>query len=60
LVKTWEMGNMMEIEGRKYPMRMKIIDEVKKGSYTEIVTSELSFGVELEDEVFSLRWLERK
>ena len=37
----------------------QINDALREGSSTVIVTSELKYGVELEDEVFSLRWLER-
>ena len=41
------------------PMRTEITDALRPGSSTVIVTSELKFGIELEDEVFSKRWLER-
>ncbi len=60
LVKTWEMSEVQEFEnGRRFPMKMRIIDKLKEGSYTEIHTTELDFKVELTDEVFSMRWLER-
>lgn len=60
MVKTWVMKDVKEFEGgRLYPMTMRIEDTLKKGSYTEIRTTELAFGVELEGETFSMRWLER-
>ncbi|MFT6145530.1 MAG: outer membrane lipoprotein-sorting protein [Myxococcota bacterium] len=60
MVKTWDMTDVRPLEdGRQYPFRMRIEDKLKEGSYTEIVTTELEMGVALEEEVFSLRWLER-
>ena len=59
LVKTWIMSDVKEIDGRRYPMTMRIEDKLKEGTYTEIKTTDLSFGVSLPDEVFSRRWLER-
>jgi len=59
LVKTWGMTDVQEIAGKQYPMTMRIEDKLKAGTYTEIKTSELKFGVEVPEEVFSLRWLER-
>jgi len=59
LVKTWEMSDVRQIDGRSYPMAMRIEDKLKNGTYTEIKTTELEFGVDLPTEVFSLRWLER-
>jgi outer membrane lipoprotein-sorting protein len=59
LVKTWEMSDVKEIDGRMYPMKMRIEDKLKDGTYTEIVTTELKFGVDVPGEVFSVRWLER-
>ena len=41
------------------PMLMVIADELKEGSATTIITESLSFDVQLEEEVFSRRWLER-
>lgn len=59
LLKTWEMSDVQEIAGRRFPMRMVIEDQVKKGSRTTLALSDVQFGVALEDEVFSQRWLER-
>jgi outer membrane lipoprotein-sorting protein len=59
LVKSWEMSDVQETDGHKYPMKMRIEDKLKAGSFTEIHTTELSFEVDLPDEVFSMRWIER-
>lgn len=59
LLKTWEMSDVKEMEGRHVPMKMTIADQVKKGSTTTVEMSDVAFGVALEDEVFSQRWLER-
>src|SRR5690606_15980732 len=60
LVKTWTMSDVRPLpDGRQYPFRMRIEDKLKTGTYTEIVTSDLQLGIPLEDEVFSMRWLER-
>jgi outer membrane lipoprotein-sorting protein len=61
LLKTWTMSDPKEYEGgRIYPSRMVVQDQVKKDSVTRIEFKELKFGLSLEKEVFSLRWLERK
>ena len=61
LLKTWTMGAVENFEGgRQFPTRMVIEDHVKKGTATRIEFDELRFGVDLEQEVFSLRWLERR
>ena len=59
LLKTWTMGDVQDIGGQMTPMRMEIKDNLRAGSSTVIVTSELKYGIDLEDEVFSKRWLER-
>lgn len=60
LLKTWTMSGVKELAGgRKFPTRMEITDAVKRESVTKLEFKELEFGVELEAEVFALRWLER-
>ncbi|MEZ4316911.1 MAG: outer membrane lipoprotein-sorting protein [Myxococcota bacterium] len=59
LLKTWEMADVKQVDGRHVPMKMVIADQVKKGSTTTVEMSEVAFGVPLEEEVFSQRWLER-
>jgi outer membrane lipoprotein-sorting protein len=60
LLKTWTMSDVREAQGRRFPMRMTIQDMVRKESVTRIEFKELRFGVALEKETFSLRWLERR
>ncbi len=61
LLKTWTMSDVKEYEGgRRFPGKMTIRDHVKKDSVTRIEFKEIRFGVELEKETFSLRWLERR
>ncbi len=60
LLKTWLMTNVERIDERNVPMRMEISDKVREGSKTILETRDVSFGIELQDEIFSLRWLERR
>lgn len=59
LLKTWEMSGITPIGDRKVPSRMVIRDQVKKGSTTTLELTDIQFGVALEEEIFSQRWLER-
>ncbi len=60
LLKVWTMTEVREIAGRQVPMLMEIEDKLKQGSRTVLRIEDLQFGVDLEDEVFSQRWLERR
>lgn len=60
LLKTWTMSGLQKVDGRWIASHMVIADQLRQGSRTELTTSDVHFGVALEDEVFSLRWLERK
>lgn len=59
-LKTWTMGDVRRIGERWVPMHMEVTDALRQGSKTVIQLDEVKFGVELEGEVFSRRWLERK
>ncbi len=59
-LKTWTMSDIRTVEGRQVAFRMEIADELKPGSKTVLVTESVSFGVPLEDEVFTKNWLERR
>jgi outer membrane lipoprotein-sorting protein len=59
-LKTWSMGSVKTFDGRQIPMHMEITDHLRAGSRTVIDIKELKMGVELKDEIFSMRWLERK
>lgn len=61
LLKTWEMSDIRTYDGgRQFPSTMTITDEVQQGSKTTLQMDEIRFGVDLEAEVFSQRWLERR
>jgi outer membrane lipoprotein-sorting protein len=59
LVKSWTMGSVQTIEGRQWPTRMVIEDKLQQGSKTELTFQDMDFSVELQEEIFSTRWLER-
>lgn len=59
-LKTWTMSDVKDFDGRKFPTRMVITDHLKKDSSTTLEFSDMKFGVDLESEVFSMRWLERR
>ena len=61
LVKRWQMTDVRQLEdGRYYPFSMTIQDTLREGTSTTITTTALDLDVALEDEVFSMRWLERR
>jgi outer membrane lipoprotein-sorting protein len=61
LLKTWTMTDVKDFEGgRRFPTKMVITDALREGSMTTIELLDMTFGVELDDEVFSRRWLERR
>ena len=60
LLKTWTMSDVKDYpNGRKFPSKMTITDNVKKESSTRIEFKEITFGIDFPREVLSLRWLER-
>ena len=59
LLKTWMMSDVKVIDGKNVPMKMVLSDALKEGSSTTIVTEEISFDIEIEEQIFSRRWLER-
>lgn len=61
LMKTWEMRDPTTFpNGRQFPMKMVIVDRLKEGTSTVIQLEDVVFGLELSEEVFTMRWLERK
>jgi len=61
LLKTWTMTDVKEYDGgRRFPGTMEIRDHVKKDTITRLEFSDLTFGVELPKDRFTLRWLERR
>lgn len=60
LLKTWTMHDIQKFpDGRAYPTRMEIADNLQTGTHTTLKFSQLVFGVKVPDEVFTTRWLER-
>lgn len=60
LLKTWTMHDIQVFpDGRAYPMRMEIVDNLQTGTKTTILMENLVFGVKVPEEVFTTRWLER-
>ncbi len=59
-MKTWTMSDIREVEGHQVAFQMTISDELKPGSATTMTIESVTFGVALEEEVFSRRWLERR
>lgn len=60
LLKTWTMGDIKEFPGgRQFPTSMVISDQLQQGTHTTLLFTDIEFGVQLESEVFSRRWLER-
>ncbi len=60
LLKKWTMSEVKNFEnGRYFPTKMEISDQLQSGTKTILEFTEIKFGVDLEDEVFSMRWLER-
>lgn len=59
LLKTWEMSDVRLIEGKQVPMKMVVEDKLQAGSRTELVFEAIDFSVAVQEEIFSLRWLER-
>jgi outer membrane lipoprotein-sorting protein len=59
LLKVWTMEDLKQFGTRWYPMTMRIEDKLQPGSRTTLSFEDLRFTVELEEEIFSRRWLER-
>lgn len=59
-LKVWTMGDIQTLGGKQVATRMEISDQLKQGSKTVLKINDITFGVAIEEEVFSMRWLERK
>ncbi len=58
-LKTMEMSEHTPIEGRNFPTKMTIRDELQPNLVTTLEFSELSFDVKNNEDMFQMRWLER-
>lgn len=59
LLKVLTMSDVKAFGTRQFPTRIVAEDKLQQGSKTEIVFKSIEFSVKLEEEVFSMRWLER-
>jgi outer membrane lipoprotein-sorting protein len=60
LLKKWTMSDIQKFDGtRWFPTRMEIADQIQQGTSTTLVFEDVKFGVTLQEEVFTTRWLER-
>ena len=59
LLKVITMSDVKAFGTRQFPTKVVAEDKLQQGSRTELVFTSIDFSVKLEDEVFSLRWLER-
>ncbi len=60
LLKTWEMSDIQDFGGRKYPTKMVVSDKLQQGTSTTMILSNLQFGAGIDAETFTTGWLERK
>ena len=60
MLKIWIISEIEMVAGRPVARRMEISDQLKQNSRTVFSLEEVSFGVELESEIFTRRWLERR
>jgi hypothetical protein len=60
MLKVWIMSEIEMISGRPVARHMEISDQLKQDSRTVFSLEEVSFDVDLESEIFTRRWLERK
>lgn len=59
LLKVIAMDTVKDYGDRKFPTHVIAEDKLATGSKTEVFFDSLSYSVQLEEEVFSMRWLER-
>lgn len=59
LLKTFTINSIIEKEGRFYPEKMVVKDELQRGDGTEIRIDDIEFNVEIEEHIFSKASLRR-
>jgi outer membrane lipoprotein-sorting protein len=59
LLKEWLMEEPRAYGERMYPSRFVIIDRLQEGTRTTVTFYDMDFGVALDANQFSMRWLER-
>ena len=59
LARTMTMDQVRELGGRQLPVRAKVVPADKPDEFTEVIYSQIDFGVNLSESFFSLRTLQR-
>lgn len=59
LVRTMEFSDVRQVDGRQVPHRMEVRPEDAEGEYTRLQYSELEFGVDVDDDIFTRRGVRR-
>ena len=59
-LKVWTMSDIKELQGRQTAMKMTARDLVTNNSTTTLTFSDVQYSVQIADEIFSNRWLERR
>lgn len=59
LLKVFTFSEVQDFDGRKFPTLFTAEDQLQAGSKTELRFTDVKFKVPLQEEIFSLRWLER-
>ena len=58
-MRTMTYSDPKELGGRTLPVLLRIAPEDKPGEYTEIVYHDIEFDIDLSDDIFTLRNLQK-
>ena len=60
LLKVMEVLESKNIDGRNYPVRIRMEDKVRAESFTEIVMEDIQLDIEIDERIFTFQNLERR
>lgn len=60
LMREVTITDFKEIDGHNYPTRIKMINKLRKDTYTEIILEDVELDVEIPKRIFTRAYLERK
>jgi outer membrane lipoprotein-sorting protein len=60
LLKVMTVLENTEINGKKYPSRIRMEVQIKKDSYTEIIMEDIKLDIEIDESIFSFSNLEKR
>lgn len=60
LLKVMSMSKIKMYSGRAYPTKIRMENKLKRGTWTEVEMKDIAFKVELPNQIFSLRNLQRE